>query len=235
MKRIHRVVNCLICFLTVVSFLAPSVNAATFYSISSISSSTDYNDFLPVFNLIQGPGIGFDANEPHDKLGGNWVTAAPGGFPSDYIAVAGMPVLTIDLGQDSVLSEISIWGYDNTNANGVSEFSLAFATGAEGPNGFGTSIGYSPSFFPVNNDTSRQSFAFGQTITARFVEFTAVDNFFIAPGDGSFGGPPGGDRVGLGEIAFSITPIPVPSTLLLLSTGIATLFGYGRLRQRKRI
>lgn len=233
---ISKAVTCLICCLTAASLLATSANAATFYPISNISTSTAADDLWPVSNLIQGPGVGFDANVPHDKLlggaAGNWVTAAYG-FPTDYIDVAGMPVLTIDLGQDNLLSEISLWGYASLNANGVSEFSLAFATEADGIGGFGTSVAYNPSFSPTNDDTSRQSFIFSQAITARFVEFTALDNFFIAPGDGSGGELPGGDRVGLGEIAFSIAPVPVPGALLLFGTGIAVLIGFGRQGRRK--
>ncbi len=241
MKKLRTVVVCLICFL-----LAPPVNGAVFYDIDSISSSTAFDDLIPASNLIQGPGIGFDASEPHSKLlggfDGNWVTAAPGGFPSDYIEVAGSPVLFIDLGQDNALSEISIWGYESSNAVGVSEFSLEFAAAADGAGGFGTSIVYNPSFFPTNDNTIRQSFAFDQDVTARYVEFTVLDNFFVAPGDGSVE-TPGGDRVGLGEIAFAIstsdptppTPIPAPGALLLLCSGLTGLAGYGRFGQRKKI
>jgi hypothetical protein len=151
---------------------------------------------------------------------GNWVTDAPGGFVSDYIAVAGAPVIELDLGEDVLLSEISTWGYASTNANGVSQFTLEFATDAEGPGACGTSITYSPTFFPTHNATDRQSFPFSESVTARWVKFTAEDNFFIAPGDGSGGETPGGDRVGLGEIAFMI---PEPGTLSLFAVGLLGL------------
>ncbi len=193
--------------------VAPPAETGEFYPISSIESSTAADDFFVVDNLIQGPGVGFNASEPFEKLiggeQGNWVTAAPGGFPADYIEVAGAPVLTLDLGSDVLLGEISVWGYSSNNANGVSAFSLRFATDAEGAAGFGSSISYNPTFEPTNDDdTERQSFAFSEQVTARYVEFTADDNFFVAPGDGSGGETPGGDRTGLGEIAFEQVTAP---------------------------
>lgn len=195
------------------------------------TSSTGGSDLWPVSNLIQGPGAGYDAADPHDALGGGgpfaWVTAAPGGFPADYIAVAGAPVITFDLGQNTDLNSIHAWGYSNSNANGVSEFSLRFATDAEGTGGFGTSISYNPTFtLPFDNNLNQtlQTNAFGQTINARYVEFTASDNFFIAPGDNSVF-PPGGDRVGLGEVSFGI---PEPSA------GILGLLGFGLMLRRRR-
>ena len=106
--------------------------------------------FWPESNLIQGPGIGFDTEEPHDKIGGgaeaNWVTTADCGFPADYIECVGEPVIELDLGQDRLLSEISTWGYEDGNTNGMREFELRFATAAEGPGGYGTSITYNPTF-----------------------------------------------------------------------------------------
>ena len=190
-------------------FVAQSALAAEFYPIASVEASTSANDLYPAANLIQGPGVGFDANEPHDKTSdgadGNWVTAADAGFPADYIELVGMPVISLDLGQDRDLSEISVWGYSNTNTNGVSEFTLSFATEAEGPSGGSATAGPYATAGDLatgeNDSTTRQSFSF-DPVTARYVEFTALDNFFVAPGDGSTGGLAGGDRAGFGEIAF---------------------------------
>lgn len=201
-----------------------------FFPIADITSSTQDTDLYVVQNLIQGPGEGFDANFPHDQLGAGpthrWVTTACG-FPCDYLASNEPPVLIIDLGQNRALSEINVWGYTATNANGVMEFALRFATEAEGNAGFGTSITYNPTFlFEENNDVLRYAFPFTQTVTARFVEFTCTDNFFVEPGDGSLGGQPGGDRVGLGEIAFPTAGGVAPTTPLVM-TGVSRNAGTG--------
>ena len=201
-----------------------------YFSIEAVTVDTEESDLWPVSNLIQGPGVGFNAEEPHEKIlggaEGNWVTADDAGFPSDYIEDVRQPVIQLDLGEERLLKEISVWGYASTNANGTSRFSLRFASEAEGgPDGilgnidYGNSISYNPTFDLSNVDTDVQQYKlFGEHVTARYVEFTNVDNFFIAPGQNP--GPeslddveprllpfvPGGDRVGLGEIAFLSLP-----------------------------
>jgi hypothetical protein len=181
-----------------------------FYDIADIRSSTEDTDFFLVENLIEGPGVGFVNAEPFNRLSTlTWVTEACG-FPCDYLESFDPPELFIDLGEDVPLDEINVWGYAASNANGVSEFSLSFATSADGEDGFGTSITYNPTFSDLpNDDVARQVFPFDQTVTARYVRLTATDNFFVEPGDGSGGETPGGDRIGLGELAF-----PIPSAAL---------------------
>lgn len=217
--------------------LTATAGAATFHTPVSAVSSTGGSDLWPASNLIQGPGVGYDAAEPHDQLGSGpthrWVTAAPGGFPSDYIAVAGTPRITFDLGSNLPLSEVSVWTYTTSNSNGIAQFSLRFATEAEGAGGFGSSIAFNPTYggapfagaIPLA-DLPRNSFAFGQTVSARYVEFTALDNWFVAPGNGGGGEVPGGDRVGMGEVAFAA--IPEPASALL---GGLALLGLARRRR----
>jgi hypothetical protein len=199
--------------------LGSSSRAKEFYPIASVASDTV--NFFAVENLIQGPGVGFDAAEPHDRIASSltWVTDAPGGFPSDYIAVAGTPTLTVDLGEDRELTSIGSWGYDAGNTNGASLFSLRFATSAEGTAGFGTSITYNPSFSLLLDPVPMQLSEFDVPVTARYVEYTILDNHFIAPGDGSGGTMAGGDRTGLGEIAFPV-PVPEPSSIVLVSIAV---------------
>ena len=123
---------------------AGAVQADTFFPITSVTSDTAATDFFPAVRLIEGPGIGFQAVEPHNRTSGQtWVTNAPNGGAGDYFdpLPTPSPRLVFDLGQDRELTEISAWGYSDGNANGAMVFSLRFATAAEGVNGFGLSVG----------------------------------------------------------------------------------------------
>ncbi|MGC6565158.1 MAG: choice-of-anchor D domain-containing protein [Akkermansiaceae bacterium] len=154
----------------------------------------------PLTNIIEGPGVGFDFNPPHNRLGGTWYTDAPGGFPSDYIVSnPGDEIIILDFGADTTLFELSYWGYADTNGNGLREFEVRFATDAEGGDpglgdeAFGTSITLNPSFTALNDQTIRQSFGFGGGVTARYVEIKAITNYFDIV--------VGGDRLGIGEFS----------------------------------
>ena len=194
----------------------------------SVTTSTT-GDLWPVSNLIQGPGVGIQNEDPFDKISGgsagNWVTGAPGGFPSDFIEVAGAPVLTFDLGADTAISQVHTWGYSVSNANGAKDFSLRFATDADGLGGFGTSIAANPSFSMSINDTQMQTNDF-ERVSARYVEMTINSTHISGGGAGGPDGPAGGDRVGLGEVAFGI---PEPSTSVL---GLVALTGLVLRRRR---
>ena len=213
-----------------------SLFAADFITPVAVSSTTEETDLWPVSNLIQGPGVGFNADAPYEKISsdaaGNWVTADDAGFPSDYVEEVGQPVLTFDLGSDMAIGQISVWGYSAGNTNGVSEFSLAFATDAEGPDGGVTGAGpfvlAGDRTLGTNDATSRQPFSFAP-VTARYVRFETIDNFFVAPGDGSVveGSLAGGDRVGLGEVSFSV---PEPTSMALVLASLACL---GCVRRRR--
>ncbi|MGI9239826.1 MAG: hypothetical protein ACR2RV_03440, partial [Verrucomicrobiales bacterium] len=98
---------------------ALGAHAATFYTVTDVATNmVDGNPGgNPVSNIAQGPGPGFDAAEPHNGPSGVWYTNDPGGFPSDYISVNDGPeYIWLDLGSDSLLGEISYWGYSITNA-----------------------------------------------------------------------------------------------------------------------
>ncbi|MBN1124286.1 MAG: lamin tail domain-containing protein, partial [Sedimentisphaerales bacterium] len=98
------------------------------------------------------------------------------------------------------MTGLAFFGYGTTGSdnNCSSEFSLRFATGAEGHENIGVSIPYHPLFHPENlAQTVQQDLFFEGIVAARYVEVTIHDNFFdpVYPRSG-------GDRVGLSEIQF---------------------------------
>lgn len=201
-------------------FFTANASAVDFYSISGVTSDTAGTDLFPAVRLIEGSGVGFSAAEPHDRASTlTWVTNAPNGGSGNYFAPTPntAPRLVFDLGSDVNLGEISVWGYADTNFNGMKNFDIRFATDADGDSGFGTSILDSHSFVLDSHlVTPRRSFTFDHVI-ARFVELTPTDNFFESGA--------GGDRVGLGEVAFEVTAriIPEPTTAMLGLIGMAGL------------
>lgn len=191
---------------------AAQASPVSFYAVSSITSNT--SDFFPVSNLIQGAGVAFSATGAHNALAGDltWATIQPC-YPCDYFTTSQpVPVLTLDLGQDRLLSQISIWGYGQPNS--ASRFSLRFATSSEGTGGFGSSVAYNPVFLPAQQSLTLQDFSFAQNVTARYVKMTITDNFYSASNPNA-----GGDRVGLSEIAFG-KPIPEPGSLPLVGMAL---------------
>lgn len=169
-----------------------------FYPITSVTSDTAGTDYYQAGGLIQGIGVGFSDTQPHPQITGaaTWVTNAPNGSVNYFNpAPEPTPLLLFELGEDLPLSEISLWGYASSNSNGVRDFSLTFATAAEGPYG-NSSIAYEPTFTVELGNVDRNSFHFDRVVTAAYVMLTPINNW------GADSGIPGGDRVGIGEVAF---------------------------------
>ena len=184
---------------------------ATFYTINSVTSDTAATDYFPASRLIEGAGVGFDAAEPHNRTSTlTWVTNAPNGGAGDYFnpLPGTSPRFVFDLGAPVPLNEISVWGYADGNGNGLISADLRFSNTTTFS---GTAVSISGITQPV---TPRQSFSLPD-VTAQFVEFVPTDNLFgIAP--------PGGDRAGLGEVAFAV-PVPEPSSAMLALLGATCL------------
>ena len=198
--------------LVVLCFSISFSQAIVFHTIDSVMTSTS-GDHYAVNRLIQGEGFGFDANslESLGTFNNNaWVTnSASGGYFSSNSPIE----LIFDLGSDVTIGEISTWGYANDNNNGARNFSLQFATDAEGNTGFGTSISYNPDFVADQDPTSRDDQLFSEKVFARYIKMIITSNYNGTPGNG------GGDRVGLHEVAFSA--VPEPSSAMLLGLALA--------------
>lgn len=194
----------------------------TFHPITAVLTNTE--NFYPAENLIAGTGVGFDSLFPHAAPGDNppastWVTNNPNGAGDYYDNATPPPVIIFDLGANVPIAQINTWGYQGGNTNGAKDYTLRFATEAEGGNpelgdeNFGNSITYQPTFEAAFSPIDRDIEVFEQAVLARYVEMTITDNWRdLQP-------LPGGDRVGLGEVAFPIYTGPVVQPLTIVSAG----------------
>lgn len=178
--KLALVALCMVCFTSVAN--ADLINAGGDVSSNVIN-------FFAISNASDG------------NTTSSWVTDDPAPAGSGYFVDKPLPTptLILDLQSDQDIRGAAFWAYATNvaaNRNSVSEFSLRFATDAEGTANFGNSITYNPTFNPAHISQSiQQNYFFGQDISARYVEMTLTDNHY----DGI---NPGGDRVGFSDLQF---------------------------------
>jgi hypothetical protein len=208
-------------------------------AVDDSGANTFANASFVATNLINGAHVAALGDAP---TGSSWVTEAS--LP-DYFANNPSPVLIFDMGADTDLGSVYLWAYTfgvqstsggNSQGNSVADYSLAFATDAEGTGGFGSSIAFNPMFIagptlPTNvgggaNPQPVQTFGFGQVVNARYVEMTLLDNYFGVVGNA------GGDRAGFAEIAFNTTNIPEPTTATLALVSLCLAMSRRRIAAR---
>ena len=241
---------------------APAVIDA--YAVKPVGYTlTGADEFFSGSHLIDGSGL-TDPLETWTKMpddpnavkhtwgvgvaSDNWVTGAPGGFPSDWFEASGtIPTFVFDLGEDRPLIGAHFWQYGSgtgtpgaVQGNGAKSIELRFNTAADGNVDFLGPV-YTidldhapPDGEPTGQVLPRQDLWLPDVIDARYVEMRITDSWFVAPGDGTgmdeHGHPiRGGDRVGLGEVRFSMVPEPGTYALALLGLG---LLGLARRRRR---
>lgn len=206
--------------MTAIALGAAAMTGAAVVDPISATSNTAGSDFRPASNLANG--IGLSGAEPRVHVFGSfetsWVTAGSG---SDYFVAGTSPVISFDLGANMLVTKIYTWAYGGTTgvagtiqANSAKDYSLAFATAAEGTGGFGSSIAYNPGFVaaapPAQGAAAsipRDAEAFTTPVYGRYVQMTVTDNYAGEPGT------LGGDRAGLGAVAFEAFEIKLINPL----------------------
>jgi hypothetical protein len=236
--------------------LAGNLSAATVVNPVGLNL-TGSDAFFPARQIIDGSGLEFQLNTGdtlpatwNHRWGSvasdSWVSGAFG-FPSDWFASSGtIPTFVLDLGQNTSLDMVHLWAYsggagvnDTIQANSAKTLEFRFNTDAQGNASFlGAATTVTLDHGPLSQTASgfvlpRQDFSVGSQM-ARWVEMRVTDNWFVAPGDGTTTDEHGhlirgGDRVGLGEVRFSV--VPEPSTWALGLGGLLALGAALRRRQ----
>jgi len=250
MKRISLV-------LATLGACALSAHAAIVINPVSISL-TGANEFFPADNLINGSGLEFPLNTGDtmpatlnhfygDGGPNSWVSEDYG-FPADWYERSGkIPVFVLDMGKHTTLDSVSLWAYaggtgvtGTVSGNSARLFEFRFNTEAQGDAIFaGPAVSVDLNHGPTSEMSGfilpRQDFAVG-TQNARYVEMRVTDNWYVAPGDGSTMDEHGdlirgGDRVGLGEVTFTV--VPEPSSWTVLGAGLVLMVACSRSLRRE--
>jgi len=194
------------------------VRARTSYFLPVAATSS-----VPVTNPFRGQTFDLTISPPNVGSKDVWFLSDEHDEDGDgkYDFADAAPVLTLDLGQDMRISELTIWNYPGMYdlwGSPVTSFELTFATEADGSIG-SSSITYNPTFSFTPEDTFRPEEEDGRTtqnvgkvfvlerpLTFRYMAIKLTDNFYgLVRSDGATfteGGSFGGTRVGIGEVIF---------------------------------
>ena len=188
-----------------------SANASLFLADSIIRNAG--SAFYSEQNIIAtaGMALGGDGLTADDvftvnaSAGNSFVTD---GFGTDYFGDGSgtPPVFTMTFNSAVNISEVVLWSYPNTGgaANGASAGTIEFDTGS----GFGAPIPLTIGIGYVGvNPTGSWQPGTVNSVSPQLgvvrVRLTLTDNYY-----GVYSGIGGGNRVGLGTVAFGFVPVP---------------------------
>ena len=137
---------------------------------------------------------------------------------NDWFADSGITagIIDFDLGGVFAIDRIAVWNEDVTGVSRVNIFT-SLDSQFSGPAFAGS--------FVLSNNPRGQDFLADVLILnaisdARFVRFAIAEAY---PDELGFA-----DQASLGEVAFSVSPVPLPAAVLLFASGLALLFGFAR-------
>lgn len=211
-----------LCFvLTLFTFTC--ANASTIVGASGITQNTMgvRDGDVDIGNIIDQSGLSssyasgvtdFDA-----YLAGS-PSHASAARDNDWFADPGVTsgIIDFDLGSVYSLDRVAIW---NEDATGVAQVNIFTALDS-----LFTGTTFVGTFTLSNNAREQDYLADVLTLTsitdARYVRFAIVDAY---PDERGFA-----DQASLGEVAFSVSTVPLPAAILLFGSALAGLIGFGR-------
>lgn len=200
-----------------------SANASTILGASGIIQNTlgERDSIVDIGNIIDQSGLSsayISGVSDFDAFLGSDPLHASDARDNDWFAGPGVTsgIIDFDLGGVYSLDRVAVWNEDATGVSQVNVFtsldSLFSGTAFVGT-------------FTLSNNTREQDYladvlTLSAITDARFVRFAIVNAY---PDDRGFA-----DQASLGEVAFSVSTVPLPAALLLFGSGLALLFGVSR-------
>lgn len=169
---------------------------------TSVVSATAATDFYPADRLLSATNLTLQNFATADDDIYRWVTNDPNGAAgNDYFANGtATPTLTFSLGATYLLTDVVLWGYQDSLNNDSKSIRFEFST--DGGSSFNATITLTKPRFSLA--VPSHTLSLGAVVAANTIRMTILDNYFGEAGD------TGGDRVGLDEVRFlqrGLTPI----------------------------
>lgn len=194
---------------------AANITGVTIESVSSEYTLSPWD--LRAVHIVDGSGLASGGHAVTDPSGNSWQT----------ITQSGTGNIIFDLGEVYTLDRLHIWNlnfYDPYNGRGASI--VAISTSLDNSN-WNYNIG-NVQFQKASGFSNDPGFDLNASSwgNARYVQFNILTNW---------GGSDNAGHVGLSEVQFfskdiQNNPVPVPSALFLLASGILALAGASRKR-----